>query len=205
LIGLDALERRIGSAPGMVTFGSCDNGVLYDSTAFDSLAQDPNIDVIVWGARGHINAIRRPGMFGWIDAAPDGKIRRISVKSPLRSPNSDPIVIGIFTFRRASDFRASVERLFGRQGRVNNEFYIDEAINDSIELGLICVLFEVDSFLSWGTPDDLRTFEYWQSCFHKWAGHSYSLNRDGRIPPSALPELEARYQPKAPRLPLPRE
>ncbi len=201
LIGLDALERRQQPAPGPVTFGACDNGALYDAQAFEQLAQNPEVDVIVWGVRGHANAVRRPAMFGWIDADQDGRIRRISVKTPLSSPSTDPIVLGTFTFRRAADFRASVERLIGRNGRINNEFYIDAAINDAIELGLRCHLFEVDSFLSWGTPDDLRTFEYWQSCFHKWAGQPYTLEQDTRISPAAVPDLAQRYQPTVPPLP----
>ena len=201
LIGLDALERIQQPALGPVTFGACDNGALYDSQAFEQLASNLEVDVIVWGVRGHANAVRRPTMFGWIDADSDGRIRRISVKTPLASPSTDPIVLGTFTFRRATDFRASVERLIGRNGRINNEFYIDAAINDAIEMGLRCHLFEVDNFLSWGTPDDLRTFEYWQSCFHKWAGHPYALEQDARIPPQALSDLARRYIPTVPPLP----
>jgi NDP-sugar pyrophosphorylase family protein len=201
LIGLDAIERGHQQAPGPVTFGACDNGALYDSQAFEQLTQNPDVDVIVWGVRGYANAVRRPGMFGWIDADQDGRIRRISVKTPLASPSTDPIVLGTFTFKRAADFRVSVERLIGRNGRINNEFYIDAAINDAIELGLRCYIFEVDSFLSWGTPDDLRTFEYWQSCFHKWAGHPYALELDTRIPPAAASDLARRYRSTVPPLP----
>lgn len=201
LIGLEALERRQKPMPGPITFGACDNGALYDAQAFEQLVRNPEVDVIVWGARGHTNAVRRPAMFGWIDAAQDGRIRGISVKTPLASPSTDPIVLGTFTFRRAADFRASVERLIGRNGRINNEFYIDSAINDAIELGLRCHLFEVDSFLSWGTPDDLRTFEYWQSCFHKWTSHPYTLEQDTRIPPTSVPDLSLRYRLTAPLLP----
>ena len=94
-----------------------------------------------------------------------------------------------------------VSRLIQRDGRINGEFYIDSTINDAIESGLRCELFEVDSFLSWGTPNDLRTFEYWQSCFHKWAGHPYRLQNDGRIPQDAIAELESRYQAMVPALP----
>jgi NDP-sugar pyrophosphorylase family protein len=201
LIGLDALERREPMAQGPFTFGACDNGALYDALAFEQLVRKPEVDVIVWGVRGHTNALRRPAMFGWIDADQDGRIRRIAVKTPLAFPATDPIVLGTFTFRRAADFRASVERLIGRNGRINNEFYIDAAINDAIELGLRCHLFEVNCFLSWGTPDDLRTFEYWQSCFHKWPGHPYALEQDSRIPSDAVSDLARRYQPTAPPLP----
>lgn len=200
LLGLEALERVITDVQGPITFGACDNGALYDEKAFQALVDNPNVDVIVWGVRGNANAIRHPQMFGWINAE-NGRIRQISVKTPLDSPTTDPIILGTFTFRRAEDFRQIVSRLIQRDGRINGEFYIDSAINDAIESGLRCELFEVDSFLSWGTPNDLRTFEYWQSCFHKWAGHAYRLNNDSRIPPKAIAELENRYQATVPELP----
>ena len=60
-------------------------------------------------------------------------------------------------------------------------------------MGLNCQLFEVDSFISWGTPNDLKTFEYWQSCFHKWNSHPYRLELDKRVNQDALMELEKKY------------
>jgi dTDP-glucose pyrophosphorylase len=201
LIGLECLEHEGSIKLGPVTFGACDNGALYDQEAFQRLLHNPKVDVIVWGVRGHANAIRSPHMFGWIDADDQGLVRRISVKSPLSQPESDPIVLGAFTFRSSADFRASVDRMFERDGRINNEFYIDEAINDALALGLRCHLFEVDHFLAWGTPDDLRTFEYWQSCFHKWAGHPYAMELDARIPPEAIPSLALRFQKTVPACP----
>ena len=181
LIGLDDLERNIGDVPGPVTIGACDNGALYDAMGFQTLADNPAVDVIVWGVRGHANAVRHPNMFGWIDADENGKISRIAVKQPLRSPATDPIVLGTFTFKNPGDYRKAVAHLIDRDGRVNGEFYIDSCINDAIALGMNCYVFEVDSYLSWGTPNDLRTFEYWQSCFHTWDSHPYRMELDGRI------------------------
>ncbi len=200
LIGLVALNEALGNVPGPITIGACDNGALYDENAFGELVENPNIDVIVWGVRGSPNAVRHPTMFGWIDAI-EGIISSISVKTPLDNPAFDPIVLGTFTFRRAEDFRRVVEHLIARDGRINGEFYIDSCINDAIELGLRCHLFEVDSYLCWGTPNDLRTFEYWQSCFHKWPSHPYRLELDRRVPEDQLKVLEARYQTTLPHLP----
>jgi len=200
LIGLEALAARIGDVPGPVTFGACDNGALYDTAALQALIDKPEVDVIVWGACGHANAVRHPTMFGWIDAD-NGAIRRISVKTPLAAPDTDPVVLGTFTFRRAADFRRAVASLIDANDRINGEFYIDSCINHAIALGLKCALFEVDSFLSWGTPNDLRTFEYWQSCFHKWASHPYRLELDRRIPSQAVEGLAARYRQSIPELP----
>ena len=200
LIGLDALERALPQALGPITFAACDNGELYDPGAFHELANNPDVDVIVWAARGWANAVRHPQMFGWIDEK-NGRIKTISVKTPLQSPATDPIVLGTFTFRRAADFRNVLAHLRDRDGRINGEFYIDSCINDAIEMGLRCHIFEVDNLLSWGTPNDLRTFEYWQSCFHKWNGHPYSLELDGRVAVDKLAALEQRYQEVVPVLP----
>lgn len=155
-----------------LTIGACDNGVLYDAAAFEALMADTSADVIVWGFRGHANAVRRPQMYGWIDADGD-RVKGVSVKAPLADPAHDPIVIGAFTFRRAGDFRAAAERMIARDGRVNGEFYVDTCINDAVALGLSVRLFEVDAYLCWGTPDELRTFDYWRRCFTAWDWHPY--------------------------------
>ncbi|MBD1553271.1 NTP transferase domain-containing protein [Pseudomonas typographi] len=200
LIGLDKLARKAGGPITNVTFGACDNGVLFDQSAFLELCNDPSVDVIVWGVRKHTNAIRHPHMFGWIEEV-DGKITSISVKKPLKAPEHDPIVIGTFTFRRSADFVNATQRLIGRDGRVNGEFYMDSCVNDAIASGLNCVMFEVDSFISWGTPNDLKTFEYWQSCFQKWPGHPYSLELDKRVPADQVEILKAKYAKSIPLVP----
>ena len=201
LIGLDALKNEIGDIPGPITIGACDNGMLYDQSTFEIMLADDNIDVIVWGVRGYPNALRNPQMFGWIKSD-NGQITSISVKVPLESPATDPIVLGTFTFRNSKSFYSAVERLIARDGRINGEFFIDSCINDAIELGLKCKLFEVDSYLCWGTPNDLRTFEYWQSCFHKWTGHPYKLELDSRVLIDKVESLSLRYSQNLPDYPL---
>lgn len=167
LLGMDGVDD---DKP--LTIGACDNGILYDSAAFAALMADDSVDVIVWGFRGHPNAVRRPQMYGWADAR-DGVVTRVSVKVPLADPAHDPVVMGAFTFRRAGDFRAAADAMIARDGRVNGEFYVDECINDAIAQGLNVRLFDTDAYLCWGTPDELRTFQYWQRCFTAWEWHPY--------------------------------
>jgi len=63
-----------------------------------------------------------------------------------------------------------------RKGTVNSEFYIDSCLKDSIDQGKRIGVFEVDKYICWGTPDDLKTYEYWQSCFNKWDEHPYTID-----------------------------
>ena len=176
--GLEAVD-----AEGCLTIAACDNGMIYDADGFEALISDPDVDVIVWGQTGYPGAIRRPQMYGWIDWDPrTGVINGVSVKKPLSEPKSDPIIVGAFTFKRTGDFRRCVERMKAREGRVNGEYYVDTAINDAIALGLRCKVFPIDHYLCWGTPEDLKTFEYWQACFHAWPLHPYSRDRDPHFP-----------------------
>jgi hypothetical protein len=88
--------------------------------------------------------------------------------------------------------------MIARDGRVNGEFYVDSCINDAVAAGLNCRIFEVAHYLCWGTPDDLRTFEYWQSCFHKWDAHPYRIEHDPRVPEPARSALVERYRMREP-------
>jgi putative flippase GtrA/NDP-sugar pyrophosphorylase family protein len=196
-----AIDRVDPEQP--LTIGACDNGVLFDANRFETLMADPDVDVIVWVARHHPNAARRPEMYGWVETAGD-VVTGVSVKKALQDPANDPIVIGTFTFKRARYFKAAAERMIERNGTVKGEYYVDTCINDAIAAGLRCHIIEVDAYLSWGTPDELRTFAYWQSCFHKWPRHPYRLENDCRVPESKRAELAASCRATVPPLPGPR-
>lgn len=195
LIGAEGLDPA-----GSLTIGACDNGILYDSSAL-TRALEGEADVLIWIVRGHPDGRRRPKMFGWVEADDDGRVTGVQVKQAPDDPATAPMIVGTFTFRRTDQFRAAVASLIARDGRVNGEFYVDSLVEDLLAAGLYVRLFEVDHYLGWGTPSDLDTFRYWQSCFHKWSGHPYRLQKDWRIPSVALPELAADYAWQAPPRP----
>ena len=191
LIGLDNLAAD-SAIDEPITFGACDFSALYDRDKLQGLISNPEVDVIVWAIRGYPNALRTPYSYGWL--ATDGlKITSVSVKRPLASPSTDPVILGTFTFKRAEDFRKSLQELKNKDEKINNEFFIDSCINEAIASGLSCWIFEVDSYLCWGTPNDYRTFKYWQSCFHKWIGHEYRLHDDPLVEKTKLVDLENEY------------
>jgi NDP-sugar pyrophosphorylase family protein len=164
-----------------VTIAACDNGMIYDSNILTDLMKSEDVDIIVWSVRGYPGATRSPEMYGWIDSDEYGVIKKVSVKKPLLTPSKDPIVVGTFTFKKLEYFLKSVENMKERGATINGEYYVDTAINDAISLGLKCVIFEIQHYICWGTPNDLRTFEYWQSCFHGWKGHPYRIEKDHNV------------------------
>ncbi|MEL6661815.1 MAG: NTP transferase domain-containing protein [Pseudomonadota bacterium] len=184
-----------------LTIGACDNGMLYDSSAFEALMGEDGPDVIVWTVRGHTDGRRRPEQFGWCDVDEEGRVTAMRVKQSPDDPSTAPMVTGTFTFRRASDFGRCAARLVERNGRVNGEFYVDSLIEDAIALGLDVRIFDIDHYIGWGTPNDLMTFQYWQSCFHKWRSHPYSISKDKRVPSASLDRVLRSAAHVSPRLP----
>jgi len=182
------------SADEPVTIAACDNGLLFDPDRYRALLCDPEIDVIVWTFRGHPEAKNKPEMFGWVIETEMQEVSSVLVKEIPPDPTSDAMIVGTFTFKRAADYIRCAESLLARDGRINNEFYIDSLLKDALDIGLTVVTFNVDSYVGWGTPNDLKTFEYWQSCFHKWNAHPYKIEKDARVPVSQVSLLEDQYK-----------
>jgi NDP-sugar pyrophosphorylase family protein/putative flippase GtrA len=199
-----AITCKIGSQDlnpdDPVTFGACDNGMLYDARKLEEIvAEGP--DVLVWVVRGHADGRMRPKMFGWVDEISPGVVSGVRVKAEPDDPATAGMIVGVFTFRHTRNFLRCVDSLVARDGRVNGEFYVDSLLKDAIDMGLKVRVFEIDHYIGWGTPNDLRTYEYWQSCFHKWKSHVYRLEKDRRIPTSMVPELDNQFRKLTPNRP----
>jgi hypothetical protein len=48
---------------------------------------------------------------------------------------------------------------------VNGEFYVDAVIPLVVAQGRRARLFDVSHYICFGTPDDVRTYEYWEAYF----------------------------------------
>jgi NDP-sugar pyrophosphorylase family protein len=159
-----------------VTIGSCDTGLIFNEKKFLNLYNKLDTDVIVWATKNHSESIRNPKQFGWIKTKNKENIDYVSVKKPLKKIEGSPIILGTFTFKKIEYFINSVNKMIKRKALVNNEFYIDTSINDAIKLGYNCKIFLVDDYLPWGTPNELKTFKYWQKYFNLWKNHPYKIN-----------------------------
>ncbi|WP_428153205.1 glycosyltransferase family 2 protein [Brevundimonas sp.] len=86
----------------------------------------------------------------------DGLVVEVAEKSPI----SDLATIGIYYFRRGSDFVRSAIDMIVNNDRVNNEFYTCPVYNYMIESGLRIGVFEVpvEGMHGLGTPEDLATY-----------------------------------------------
>ena len=85
-----------------------------------------------------------------------GLVTEVAEKNPI----SDNATVGIYYWKRGSDFVKYAEQMIKRDIRVNNEFYVCPVFNQAIEDGLEIRTKEIPSDGMWGlgTPEDLKHY-----------------------------------------------
>ena len=146
----------------MVVVNSCDQGILYDENKFYEIY--PDADVIICGIKNYQKGIQNPNAYSWIRN--DGTdVLEITSKRCVGNPRDSYLFVSCVLYKNKSIIEKSVERMIRRQARINGEYYIDESLNDSISLGYRVKMLEIDSYLNWGTPEELELSLWWNNFF----------------------------------------
>ncbi|MBI4018208.1 MAG: hypothetical protein HY368_01220 [Candidatus Aenigmarchaeota archaeon] len=156
-----------------VLISSCDYSFVYNDEKFEKLVEKEKPDAIIWTFREYPDARLAPKAYGYL-VVENGAVKKISEKVPIsEQPHRDHIVQGVFWFRTADLFLWAAKRMIEKGRAINGEYYVATAINEMLEEGMKVLPFEVDKYICWGTPLDMKTFEYWQEYFSRDAEHSY--------------------------------
>jgi dTDP-glucose pyrophosphorylase len=83
-----------------------------------------------------------------------GYVNEVAEKNPI----SDDATVGVYYWKKGSDYVKFAEQMISKDLRVNNEFYVCPVFNESILSGLKIKTFEVKKMWSLGTPEDLEVF-----------------------------------------------
>lgn len=129
-----------------------DQWVDFDVDAYVQDCLDRNLDGSILVFR---DADRNPKWsFARLDAS--GFVVEVAEKKPI----SDLATVGIYLFRRGSDFVRGAIDMIARNDRVNNEFYTCPVYNYMIANGLKIGVYEVpaNAMHGLGTPADLEAF-----------------------------------------------
>jgi dTDP-glucose pyrophosphorylase len=151
-------ERALLIAP-------CDNGLAYNHQQFQQLASEA--DCIIFSFRNNPAVQPHPEQYGWVKVNGDTALS-VSCKKPIsNTPLKDHAITGVFWFAQGKYFVTAAQKMIAENRRINNEFYVDECMNDIIQAGLKVKVLEVDKYICWGTPNDLETYFYWQNYYQQ--------------------------------------
>lgn len=172
-----------------------DNGMIYDNNKYQKLIKSNNVDAIIFTFRHHASSKNNPQMYGWVKTDNKYNAEKVSVKVPIsNTPYEDHAIVGTFWFKKVQYYNQGLQNLLKKKITINNEYYIDSLMDELIKLGFNVKVFEVNDYICWGTPDDYKTFVYWQSFFHKTQWHPYSLEKDMTVNKEKLSMLDKIYK-----------
>jgi dTDP-glucose pyrophosphorylase len=86
----------------------------------------------------------------------EGYVCEVAEKRPI----SNLATVGIYFWRKGSDYVKYAEQMIQKNIRVNNEFYVCPVFNEAIQDGKKIKVFKIANDKMWGigTPEDLSYF-----------------------------------------------
>jgi beta-phosphoglucomutase-like phosphatase (HAD superfamily)/dTDP-glucose pyrophosphorylase len=84
----------------------------------------------------------------------DNFVTEVAEKKPI----SDIATVGIYYWKRGSDYVRYAEQMISKNIRVNNEFYVCPVFNESILDGKKIKTYNIENMWGLGTPEDLTFF-----------------------------------------------
>lgn len=84
----------------------------------------------------------------------EGFVTEVAEKKPI----SDTATVGVYHWKKGSDYVKYAEQMISKNIRVNNEFYVCPVFNEAIQDGKDIGTIPVKRMWGLGTPEDLRTF-----------------------------------------------
>lgn len=92
----------------------------------------------------------------WSFARTDENDRVVEVAE--KDPISDNATVGIYYWKRGSDYVRCAEKMIAKDIRYNGEFYVCPVYQQAVEEGLNVKIFEIEKMWGLGTPEDLNRF-----------------------------------------------
>jgi len=84
----------------------------------------------------------------------EGDVTEVAEKKPI----SDIATVGIYYWKKGSDYVKYAEQMIEKDIRHNNEFYVCPVFNEAIEDGKKIKTFDIENMWGLGTPEDLDFF-----------------------------------------------
>ena len=120
-------------------------------------------------------------MYAWMTTDENDYVKHVSCKKFIKEIHNikeSHVIIGTMLFKKGKHFLDGLSKNYQENIRSNNEFYVDDVLNQNIKSGLNVKVFEVDNYICWGTPNDYETYIYWQDFFDKCWWHPYKKQLD---------------------------
>lgn len=168
LLNLIAPNCNIVQVDGLTEGAACTTLLAKEFIDNDSPLVMANSDQFVeWNSNECLYAFNADGIDGGIltfkathpkwsyaKVGVDGFVSEVAEKKPI----SDNATVGIYFWKKGSDYVKYAEQMISKNIRTNNEFYVCPVFNEAIEDGKKIRIKDIPGMWGIGTPEDLNYF-----------------------------------------------
>jgi NDP-sugar pyrophosphorylase family protein len=162
---LQVLEHIADDEPCIVNY--CDFSWRWDYDDFRKTMKETGCDGCVVSYKGFHPHLLGPNTYASMKENEPGWMEEIREKHSFTPDKMDCYQSsGTYYFKKGEYIKKYFRRMTEREITLNGEYYVSLVYNLLKEDGLNIYIYEIPYFLQWGTPEDLKEYEYWSEYFH---------------------------------------
>ncbi len=145
----------------------CDFNSIFD---YDKLEQElsSGIDGLILTYDGFHPHMIRSQQFAYIKKNHEDHVIEIQEKKPFtNNPKEEEASTGTYGFKSGKILLDAIEDQIRFNDSLNGEYYISLTYKSMLRKELKIKTLKVNYFMQWGTPQDLRDFNYWADIFNR--------------------------------------
>jgi HAD superfamily hydrolase (TIGR01509 family) len=142
------LAKDLINNDNSLIIANSDQFVDWDSSEFMYKMQEQDVDA------GILTFKSTHPKWSFVKLDENGFVTEVAEKNPI----SDIATVGIYYWKRGSDYVKYAEQMIEKNIRINNEFYVCPVFNEAITEGLKIKTFNIEKMQGLGTPEDLKLF-----------------------------------------------
>ena len=151
------LAEKLINNNGRIFIHSCDSLIKYNIT--DLYKKIKNSDAVILTTKPNKVHLKNIKSYGWVKSVGD-KIEKITCKKKAsKTPDKDHVITGSFAFKNKKIFSKTIRNLIKSKKKINNEYYMDMVFSYALRKSYDIENLEVNSYFSWGTPEELEKWE----------------------------------------------
>jgi NDP-sugar pyrophosphorylase family protein len=181
ILAMDSLDPDL---PVLVSY--CDYGMVWDSSDFQRFVGASECDICVVSYRGFHPHYLSKTTYAYSRMEGE-RVVEVKEKGSFTSNRENEFAsCGLYYFRNVKILRQALDFQIAQNLTLNGEFYTSLTVQAFIKntSAANVRVYEIPRFFQWGTPEDLRRFEFWERTFH---AHLSSVGRAGSVGAVVLP------------------
>jgi len=151
------LAKKYLEKNDQIFISSCDNYFEINKENFFNTSN--KCDVLILTTNANKTHLKNTELFGWVKKNNYGSFDISCKKQVSSNPEVDRVIVGSFFFKNLNFFEKSIQALFNKKKKINNEYYLDMAIIEAINLGFVVDEIIVKNYISWGSYEELEKFK----------------------------------------------